>query len=72
MVAWKFWCAVVLLMIAIAILIIAYIAHMASIMQDIADEKAEHIADRRFDEMLETAEVKVLQRLVIVDEMRRS
>lgn len=68
---WQFWCGSGVLLLFLAILCVGYIAHMAGIMEDIAEEKAEDKADRRFEEMLDTAEVHVVQRLVIVDEMRR-
>lgn len=67
----EFWGGAAVLLVFLAIICVGYIAHMAGIMQDIAEEKAESIADRRFEEMLDTAEVKVTQRLVIVDEMKR-
>lgn len=53
------------------IIALAYHTHMSAIYQDIAEENAEKIADRMFDEACEHAEIHVVQRLQIIDEMGR-
>ena len=64
-------CGTVLLAVFIGILVLAYHIHMRSIYRDIADEEADEIADKRFEEAIKDAQVHVKQRLVIVDEMER-
>ena len=54
----------------IAILAVGYNAHMQSIYADIAHDEAEEIADELFEEAVEHAEIRVNQRLTIIDEMK--
>lgn len=53
------------------ILALAYHTHMSAIYEDIAEENAEEIADKLFEEACENAEIHVVQRLQIIDEMGR-
>lgn len=55
----------------LAALVITYHRHMKAIYADIAAEDAERIAEMRFKEMKRGMQVRVVQRLQIVDEMRR-
>lgn len=55
----------------LAALVITYHRHMKSIYADIAAEDAERIAEMRFKEMKRGMQVRVVQRLQIVDEMQR-
>ena len=59
-----------LLLLFFGIIGVGYHKHMKAIYEDIAHEEAEEIADRRFDEACEHAEIRVKQQLVIIDEMR--
>lgn len=54
----------------LAILAVGYNAHMQSIYADIAHDEAEEIADDMFEEAIENAEIRVNQRLTIIDEMK--
>ena len=60
-----------LLLLFFGIIAAAYHKHMSSIYRDIAKEDAEEIADRRFYEACENAEIRVKQQLMIIDEMGR-
>ena len=55
----------------LAALVITYHRHMKAIYADIAAEDAERIAEMRFKEMKRGMQVRVVQRLQIVDEMQR-
>ena len=54
-----------------AAVVITYHRHMKAIYSDIAAEDAERIANRRFKQMKDGMKVRVVQRLVIHDEMER-
>ena len=54
-----------------AAVVITYHRHMKAIYSDIAAEDAERIANRRFKQMKDGMKVRVVQRLVIHDEMGR-
>ena len=60
-----------MLLCGLAALVITYHRHMRSIWSDIAAEDAERIAEMRFKEMKRGMQVRVVQRLQIVDEMGR-
>lgn len=64
-------CGTVLLAVFIGILVLAYHIHMRSIYRDISEEEADEIADKRFEEAIKDARIKVHQRLEIIDEMGR-
>ena len=55
----------------LAALAVTYHRHMKAIYADIAAEDAERIAEMRFKEMKRGMQVRVVQRLQIVDEMQR-
>ena len=61
----------IMLLSGLAALVITYHRHMQSIWSDIAAEDAERIAEMRFKEMKRGMQVRVVQRLQIVDEMGR-
>lgn len=63
--------SVLFLLLALGIMALAYNKHMREIYKDIAEEEAQEIAEKKFRDMIRNAEVKVVQRLEIVDEMRR-
>ena len=60
---------ILILLSMIAAVIVTYHRHMKSIYEDIAAENAERIANRRFKQMKDGMKVRVVQRLVIHDEM---
>lgn len=62
---------VLFLLLFLSILALMYNKHMQEIYKDIAEKEAQEIAEKKFRAMLRTAKVKVVQRLEIVDEMRR-
>lgn len=64
-----FWIGMTILVLFLCILCAGYISHMAAIYRDIAHEEAEEYAEKRVDEILEHAEIRVVQRLCIIDEM---
>lgn len=59
------------LALVLGILALGYHKFMQSIYSDIAHEEAEEIADELFEEAVEHAEIRVNQRLEIIDEMGR-
>lgn len=59
-------------LLAIVAIVAGYLEHMAEIFGDIANEKAERMAEKRFAEMLDNAEIRVVQRLYVVDEMENN
>lgn len=61
----------IVLLSGLAALAVTYHRHMKAIYADIAEENAERIAEIRFKEMKRGMQVRVVQRLQIVDEMRR-
>ena len=61
----------IVLLSGLAALVITYHRHMKAIYADIAAEDAERIAEMRFKEMKRGMQVRVVQRLQIVDEMQR-
>lgn len=61
----------IVLLSGLAALAVTYHRHMKAIYADIAAEDAERIAEMRFKEMKRGMQVRVVQRLQIVDEMRR-
>ena len=61
----------IVLLSGLAALAVTYHRHMKAIYADIAAEDAERIAEMRFREMKRGMQVRVVQRLQIVDEMRR-
>lgn len=52
-----------------AALVVTYHRHMQAIWADIAAEDAERMANQKFHEMTRNMKVRVVQRLVIHDEM---
>ena len=60
-----------MLLCGLAALVITYHRHMKAIYADIAAEDAERLAEMRFKEMKRGMQVRVVQRLQIVDEMGR-
>ena len=56
---------------SIIAVIVTYHRHMRAIYTDIAEEEAERIANIRFERMKAGMQVRVIQRLAIVDEMER-
>lgn len=61
----------IVLLSGLAALAVTYHRHMKAIYADIAAEDAERIAEMRFREMKRGMQVRVVQRLQIVDEMQR-
>ena len=51
--------------------VVTYHRHMKAIYADIAAEDAERMANLRFEQMKNGMQVRVVQRLQIVDEMER-
>jgi hypothetical protein len=64
-------CGTAVLLIFFGIIAAAYHKHMSGIYRDIAEEEADEIADKRFEEAIKDARIKVHQRLEIIDEMGR-
>ena len=56
---------------SIAAVVVTYHRHMRAIYTDIAEEEAERMANIRFERMKAGMQVRVVQRLQIVDEMER-
>ena len=56
---------------SIAAVVVTYHRHMRAIYTDIAEEEAERMANIRFERMKAGMQVRVVQRLHIVDEMER-
>ncbi len=56
---------------SIAAVVVTYHRHMKAIYADIAAEDAERMANLRFEQMKAGMQVRVVQRLQIVDEMER-
>ena len=52
-----------------AALCVTYHRHMKAIWADIAEDDAERMADEKFEQMKNSMQVRVVQRLQIVDEM---
>lgn len=61
----------IVLLSGLAALAVTYHRHMKAIYADIAEEDAERIANQRFEQMKRGMQVRVVQRLQIVDEMQR-
>lgn len=53
-----------------AAIILMITGSIEMVLRDSDDERVEYLAEKRFNEMLENAEVRVIQRLEIIDEMR--
>ena len=60
------WIGAAILIGTLVVLAAGYILHMKSVLESCVDDKAEQIADRRFNEMLETAEIRVHQKMYLV------
>ena len=63
-------CGAVLLAVFIGILVLAYHIHMRSIYRDISHDEATELADEMFDDYCNHAEIRVRQKLLIIDEMK--
>ena len=61
----------IMLLSGIAAVVVTYHRHMKAIYSDIAEEDAERMASERFEQMKAGMQVRVVQRLQIVDEMER-
>ena len=59
------------LLAAIAAIILMIAGGIELALKEKDDERVEALADARFHEMCETAEIRVVQKLIIIDEMRR-
>ena len=66
-----FTCGLLLLLCMVGIIALIYHKHMKAIYKDIAEKEAQEIADRRFRQMIQNARIKVIQRLEIIDEMKK-
>ena len=62
---------ILFLLAAVVAIVMTYHRHMQAIYSDIAKEDAERIANKRFREMKRNMQVRVVQRLVIPDEMNK-
>lgn len=62
--------AYAVLLAALAAIILMIAASIEIALRAANDDRVEQLAEKRFNEMLENAEVHVIQRLEIVDEMR--
>lgn len=61
---------IVLLSVIVSV-VMTYHRHMKAIYADIAEEDSERMANIKFEQMKNGMQVRVIQRLAIVDEMER-
>ena len=67
-----FMAGLLVTMIAVFVIFMMIYAGIDETLKEKDDERVQYLADKRFNEMLKNADVHVVQRLVIKDEMRRS
>ena len=67
-----FFAGLLVTMIAVFVIFMMIYAGIDETLKEKDDERVQYLADKRFNEMLNNADVHVVQRLVIKDEMRRS
>ena len=60
---------VIVFTIFLAMIAVGYVHHMNEVMKDIANTEAEEIAEQKFNEMKRNMQIRVRQRLEIIDEM---
>ncbi len=61
----------IVFMLAIIAIIAMIVASIELALRDADKERVERLAEKRFKEMLDNAEIRVIQRLEIVDEYHR-
>ena len=61
----------IVFMLAVIAIIAMIVASIELALRDADKERVERLAEKRFKEMLDNAEIRVIQRLEIVDEYHR-